>query len=176
MALLSMLPMSKIESDSALNFAWNRHCNGFGISTQAEMRKWSHIDHLSSAVKTMINSEKDQILFAKPLNAILAAGNNLLSETENQIQLLSSQIEMLKMPDDELEEKEEKINKAHKKLSRKINSLGEDIESELRNIIRKGNERLEDDVDAACRRMHSIVDNEWGIFSNIDSIKPKLNN
>ena len=61
MALLSMLPMSKIESDSALNFAWNRHCNGFGISTQAEITKWTRIDHLSSTVKTMIESEKEQI-------------------------------------------------------------------------------------------------------------------
>ncbi len=81
------------------------------------------------------------------------------------------------MPDDELDEKEDKINKAHRKLERKISSLGDDIDSELRNIIRKGKNTLEDDVDSACNRMRSIVNNEWKRFTNFESkIQPSLDN
>ena len=174
MALLSMLPMSKISDTDTLNFAWNRHCGNFGISTQSEMRRWSHIETLTSAVLAMVSTEKDKILFAKPINAIMAVGSKLMADCEKQIQLYASEIELLQMPDDELEEKEEKLNKAYRKLSKKIESLGDDIESEIRNIIRKGRNQLEDDVDSACNRMHSIVDNEWGRFSSFNKIQPKL--
>ena len=54
MALLSELPMSKITDDESLKFAWNRHCQNFGISTQAELRHWSHIADLTQAVKDML--------------------------------------------------------------------------------------------------------------------------
>ena len=174
MALLSMLPMTKIAQNESLNFAWNRHCKNFGISTQTEMRSMSHIEDLTSAIKTMVNNEKDKILFAKPINAIMAAGSTLETDIEKQIQLLSSEIEMLEMPNEELEELESKLNKAHRKLSKKIESLGDDMEAEIRNIIRKGKNQLEDDVDSACNKMRSIVDNEWGRFNSFESIRPKL--
>lgn len=175
MALLSYLPMSKISTDEALKFAWNRHCENFGISTQSEMRTWSHIMDLTNAVKNMVSKEKDKILFSKPINSIIAAGSDLQAKNEQQIQLLSSELELLQMPDSEIEEKEEKLNKAERKLNAKISSLGDDIESEIRNIIRKGKNQLEDDVDGTCNRMRNIVESEWHRLTNFDSkIKPKL--
>ena len=175
MALLSELPMSKITMDEALKFAWNRHCQNFGISTQPEMRQWSHIGDLTGAVKEMVIKEKDKILFSKPINAIIAAGSELISETDKNIKLKESEIELLQLPDDEIEEKEYNLQKAHKRLNKKISGLGDDIESEFRNLIRKGGDALEDDVDAACNRMKSIVENDWKRLTNFDSkIKPRL--
>ncbi len=74
MALISQLPMSQIMGSDALSFAWKRHCSNFGISTQEEMRNWSHINDLTQAVKNMVITEKDRILFSAPINSILAAG------------------------------------------------------------------------------------------------------
>lgn len=174
MALLSELPMNKITNSDTFDFSWKRHCSNFGIGTQKEMRQWSHIDNLIEAVKKLVDNEKSNILFLKPLNAICAAGDKVKTEIENELNLVNSKIELLMMPDTEVEEKEENLNKANRRLTKKINCLGEDLDAEMYQIVRKGKNELEDAVDASCQRMRSIVDNEWGRFSNISTIIPRL--
>lgn len=174
MALLSELPMSKITNSEAFDFAWKRHCSNFGISTQRELRQWSHIDDLVNAVKEMVDKEKSKILFAKPLNAIIAAGDKVKYDNENELNLIKSKIELLMMPDAEIEEKEENLSKANRRLSKKINSLSEDLEAEIQNIVRKGKNELEDIVDNSCNRMKDIVRNEWSRFKSFDSVQPRV--
>lgn len=174
MALLSELPMNKIASTDAFDFAWRRHCNAFGISTQAEMRQWSHLDDLVNAVKNMVNKEKDKILFAKPLNAILAVGNKLKTENDNELKRTENLISGLNKPDFENEEQEENLNKAHRRISKKINSLGDGLDSEIQNLVRTGKTELEDMVFHACESIRNVIENEWGRFKSIDSIKPRI--
>ena len=174
MALLSELPMTKISASEAFDFAWKRHSSNFGISTQKEMHQWSHIDNLVNAVKELIDNEKSRILFTKPLNAIFAAGDSTKSSNDKELELVNNKVELLMTPDSEIEEKEEKLDKAHRRMSKKINGLGDDLDSEIQNIVRKGKNELEDCVDNTCNRMRSIVQNEWGRFSGIESIAPKL--
>ena len=174
MALLSELPMSKITSSDSFEFAWKRHCSNFGISTQTEMYMWSHIDQFIKAVQNMIDNEKGKILFKKPINAILAAGEKIKTDNDDALSLLSNKISLLLAPDSDLEEKEEKLLKAKKRISKKIDSLEEDIDVEIRNLVRKGRYELEDIVDASCHRMLNMVQNEWGQFKSFDSIRPRL--
>ena len=174
MALLSELPMSKITSSDSFEFAWKRHCSNFGISTQTEMYRWSHIDQFIKAVQNMIDNEKGKILFKKPINAILAAGEKIKTDNDDALSLLSNKISLLLAPDSNLEEKEEKLLKAKKRISKKIDSLEEDIDVEIRNLVRKGRYELEDIVDASCHRMLNMVQNEWGQFKSFDSISPRL--
>ena len=174
MALLSELPMNKITNSEAFDFAWKRHCSNFGISSQKEMKQWSHIDDLVEAVKKLVDTEKGNILFTKPLNAICAAGDKAKTDVENKLNLVANKIELLMMPDTEVEEKEENLNKANKRLSKKINGLGEDLDSDFRQLKRKGGNELEDLVDASCKKMRSIIDNDFGRFTNVKSIIPSL--
>ena len=174
MALLSELPMSKITSSDSFEFAWKRHCSNFGISTQTEMYKWSHINEFTKAVLNMIDTEKGKILFKKPINAILAAGEKIKTDNDDALSLLSNKITLLVAPDSDIEEREENLSKANRRLSKKIDSLKEDIDVEIRNLVRKGKNELEDIVDASCRRMLNIVQNEWGSFKSFDSISPRL--
>ena len=174
MALLSELPMSKISSTESLDFAYKRHCSNFGISTQKELYQWSHLADLVSAVKNVVDNEKSKILFVKPLNAILAAGDKIKQDNETEINLVNSRIELLRMPDADIDEREENLSKAYKRLSKKTNSLGEDIESEIRNLARKGKNELEDIVDASCQRMKEIIHNEWSRMKSFNSVEPKL--
>lgn len=174
MALLSELPMAKITSNDAFQFAWKRACDNFEISSQSQMREKSHLNDLTSAVKQMVETEKGKILFAKPMNAILAAGNSKKDEIEKALRECDSLITNLSTPDDELDEKEEKLNKAERRLNKKIDSLGDDLDSAFQQIIRKGRNELEDAVDATCNKMTNIVE-EWGMTSSIDTIIPKLN-
>lgn len=174
MALLSELPMSKITSSDSFEFAWKRHCSNFGISTQTEMYKWSHINEFTKAVLNMIDTEKGKILFKKPINAILAAGEKIKTDNDDALSLLSNKLTLLLAPDSDIEEREENLSKANRRLSKKIDSLKEDIDVEIRNLVRKGKNELEDIVDASCRRMLNIVQNEWGSFKSFDSISPRL--
>jgi hypothetical protein len=137
------------------------------------MREKSHLNDLTSAVKLMVETEKGKILFAKPINAILAAGNSKKEEIEKKLRGCNSLITNLSVPDDELDEKEEKLNKAERRLNKKIDSLGDDLESSFQQIIRKGKIEMEDAVDDACKKMTNIVE-DWGTFSSIDKICPKL--
>ena len=174
MALLSELPMSKISSTESLNFAFNRHCSNFGISTQNELLQWSHINDFIAAVKSLIENEKYKILFAKPLNAIMAAGDKKKSDNDNELSLVNSKIELLMMSDSSIDEKEENLAKAKKRLTKKINSLGEDIDDEIRNLVRKGKNEFEDIVDRSCEKMRGIIHNEWGRMKSFKSIEPRL--
>lgn len=176
MALLAAIPTSRISENEAFDFAWKRHCSNFGISTAQEMHQWSHIDDLTNAVKELIDKEKGQILFAKPLNAILAAGNKIKAENENELHLINNKIELLQMPDSEVEEREDKLARAHKKLQRKINSLGEGLNENIRNLIRIGKKDMEDEVDRSCKRMKEIVHRDWSRFKSFDSIRPRIDN
>lgn len=175
MALLSKLPMSKITSTESLNFTFKRHCSNFGISTQAELYQWSHLNDFISAVKRLIENEKNKILFAKPLNAIMAAGDKKKSDNDNELNLINSKIELLLMPDSEIDEKEENRAKANKRLTKKIDSLGEDLYEDIEYLVYKGKNELEDIVDKSCKEMKNIIYNEWGRMKSFESIQPKLN-
>lgn len=175
MALLSKLPMSKITSSEILSHAWKRHCDTLGISSQQEMKGWSRLDNLVAAIKNVIEKEKGKILFAKPLNAICAAGEASKLEKEKEKVKAKEAVAILSAPDLECEEKEEKLNKAQNKMEKKIEILAVDLDSRLNDVKRNGKSKLEDVVDCSCKRMKRILDS-WGTFSSIDSVRPQLEN
>lgn len=173
MALLAELPMAKINNNDIFSFAWKRACDNFEISSQKQMREKSHLDDLISAIIKVIEREKETILFKKPLNAILAKGNNLKSKVEEKIIHRQSEIEMLQAPDDELDEMESRLQRVTRRLNKKIDGLGDDLDMTFQEIARKGSEELEDAVDSCCSQMHTIVDS-WGRFSSSEKLAEDL--
>lgn len=173
MALLSELPMSKIGNKESYSKAWKRYCEIFEISSQSQMRAKSHLNDLTSAVKQMVETEKGKILFAKPMNAILAAGNSKKDDIEKALRECDSLITNLSTPDDELEEKEEKLNKAERRLNKKIDSLGDGLDSTFLQIIRRGKNELEDSVDSACKKMKQHID-DWKRLDNKKAVITKI--
>lgn len=174
MALLSKLSMNKITSSDSFNFAWKRHCSNFGISTQKEMYEQSHITQFIKAVQSVIENEKGKILFKKPINAILAAGEKLKTDNEDALNLLSNKITLLLSPDSDLDEREEKLSKAKKRLSKKIDYLEESLNAKTQNLVDDAEQELEYTVDSSCRKMLNIVQNEWKSWKSFDSIETKL--
>lgn len=174
MALLSELPMSKVNSEEALSFAWNRHCSNFGIGSQPEMRKWSHIDNLVNAIRNLIDKEKSQILFAKPLNAIYAAGGKLKMDNENALNQKKAEITMLQSPDDDLEEREYNLSKACRRLEKKLSFLEDSLNDDVRTLVNNGEDVLEDLVDSACNKMENVVETDFGRFTKVEALQPKF--
>lgn len=174
MALLSELPMSKVNSEEALSFSWNRLCSGFGIGSQPEMRKLSHIDNLVNAIRNLIDKEKSQILFAKPLNAIYAAGGKLKMDNENALNQKKAEITMLQSPDDDLEEREYNLSKACRRLEKKLGFLEDSLNDDVRTLVNNGEDILEDLVDSACNKMENVVETDFGRFTKVESLQPKF--
>ena len=173
MALLSVLPMSKITSRDNYSHAWTRSCDTFEITSQQEMRVKSHIENLIDAVRQVIEREKEAILFKKPLNAILARGNSMTAKVEDEIAATKAEIVMLDRPDDELEEMESALSRVSRRINKKIDSLGDDLNYTFEDIIRRGSQQLEDVVDGSCRNMNTIVDS-WGRLSSVDKLTGDL--
>lgn len=173
MALLSELPMAKINSEEHLDFSWKRSCDTFEISNQKEMRDKSHITDLINAVKSLLEKEKDEILFKKPINAILAAGHEKKDAIEKSLREAEILLSNLSKPNDELEECHDNLNRAKRRLDKKIEALDDDMNEKFKNLVRTGKNNLEDIVDASCNRMESIINN-WSKVKSVDVIKPDL--
>lgn len=173
MALLSTFPMSKITSSDAYHHAWLMHCDTFEISSQKEMLEKSHLENLTNSVREIITKEKVEILLAKPMNAILAAGGKKKSDIENELRLNESKLSDLQKPDDELDEKFDNLERANRKLNKKIDNLGDDLDSQFKEIVRTGGNELEDAVDATWKKVEKIID-DLGVFKSADSILPKI--
>lgn len=173
MALLSEIPMSRISSKEEYQSAWNRHCDNFEISTQKEMFKKSHLDDLTNAIREVIDKEKVEILLAKPMNAIMAAGKKKKSDIETELGKLQMLLADLEKPDDELDEKIEHLAKAKRRMEKKIEGLGDDLEFAFKELVRKGGNEMDDLVDKTCREMDSTIDS-LGLFKNADTIIPTL--
>ncbi len=173
MSLLSQLAMSQIQSSDSFLHSWKTACDNFEISSQMEMALKSRINYLIDAVKRIIERDKMEVLLRKPANAIKAAANKKKEEIEQQLREVRSLIDNLQQPDDELEERQSKLERAERRIQKKIDSLGDDIELSFRNIIRKGKNEMEDEVDSSCKRMDRIVDNMKRLQSP-DDIIPSL--
>ena len=148
MALLSKLPMSRIQADEVLLHHYKRCCETFEISSQSELYERSLVESLNEAVRDVIERDKAEILLRKPVNMVPAAGNKLLSDVQSALTLAESQVKVLEMPDDELEDREVQLAKAERKVNRKIDSLHESLKELIREETYTFKEKAEDALDA----------------------------
>lgn len=151
MALLSKLPMSRIQADEVLLHHYKRYCETFEISSQSELYERSLVESLNEAVRDVIERDKVEILLRKPVNMIQAAGNKLLSDIQNALNLAESQVKVLEMPDYELEDREDQLAKAERKLNRKIDSLRESLKELIREETYTFKTKAEDALDDVIR-------------------------
>ena len=148
MALLSKLPMGRIQADEVLLHHYKRCCETFEISSQSELYERSLVESLNEAVRDVIERDKAEILLRKPVNMVQAAGNKLLSDVQNALTLAENQVKVLEMPDHELEDREDQLAKAERKLNRKIDSLHESLKELIREETYTFKEKAEDALDA----------------------------
>ena len=147
MALLSKLPMSRIQADEVLLHHYKRCCETFEVSSQSELYERSLVESLNEAVRDVIERDKAEILLRKPVNMIQAAGSKLLDDVQHALTLAESQVKVLEMPDDELEDREDQLAKAERKLDRKIDSLHESLKELIREETYTFKTKAEDALD-----------------------------
>ena len=147
MALLSKLPMSRIQADEVLLHHYKRCCETFEISSQSELYERSLVESLNESVRNVIERDKAEILLRKPVNMVQAAGNKLLSNVQTALTLAESQVKVLEMPDYELEDREVQLAKAERKVNRKIDSLQGALEEVIADATSRFRDKVEDALD-----------------------------
>lgn len=173
MALLSQLTPQEIAAVPARAAAWRRLCDDFEISTPVQMADKSRLAALVEAVMTVIERDKTDILLRKPLNAIKGAAMARKEELQSRLYRSRSIIASLSHGDEELADRRERLEKADRRLKKKIDTLSIDIDTAFSAVIRKGKNEMEDEVDSACRRMDSIVEN-MSYTQTADDVRPAL--
>lgn len=174
MALLSKLPMGRIQADEVLLHHYKRCCETFEVSSQSELYERSLVESLNEAVRDVIERDKAEILLRKPVNMVQAAGNKLLSDVQNALTLAESQIKVLEMPDNELEDREDQLAKAERKLNRKIDSLHGFLEQCAMDEIEEFKEKAEDALDEALKRGHGKADKVSFLAFNEDRVASEI--
>lgn len=147
MALLSKLPMGRIQADEVLLHHYKRCCETFEVSSQSELYERSLVESLNEAVRDVIERDKAEILLRKPVNIVQVAGNKLLSDVQNALTLAENQVKVLEMPDYELEDREDQLAKAERKLNRKIDSLQGNLEEVIAEATSRFRDKVEDALD-----------------------------
>lgn len=174
MALLSKLPMSRIQADEVLLHHYKRCCETFEVSSQSELYERSLVESLNEAVRNVIERDKAEILLRKPINMVQAAGSKLLSDVQTALTLAESQVKVLEMPDDELEDREDQLAKAERKLNRKIDSLHGFLEQCAMDEIEEFKEKAEDALDEALKRGHGKADKVSFLAFNEDRVASEI--
>lgn len=147
MALLSKLPMGRIQADEVLLHHYKRCCETFEISSQSELYERSLVESLNESVRNVIERDKAEILLRKPVNMVQAAGSKLLSDVQTALTLAESQVKVLEMPDYELKDREEQLAKAERKVNRKIDSLHLSLEEVIVEVTSRFRNKVEDALD-----------------------------
>ena len=160
MALLGRMPMHDILRDENLKHHYNEYLNDIfdHLKSQTDLLDFSQISVLEDKIKSIISTEKEEILIRKPTNLIFQKAKNAILEIETQITILKEQKVNLELPDEELEEKISNLQRMQRRIHKKFEYAQDDLSEKYDNISRKIIYDLEDIADNCKTRCDSIID------------------
>jgi len=175
MALLTLIPREKALSSEKWKAIYQRYSDEFDTGNFDELRKWSRLDRMATALGDVVNKEKASILFRKPLNSIMAAGQNKLNACIAEMKQAEEAKKNLDLSKDDLEEKKEDLAKAKKKVDRLIGHLSNGINEKIFEQKRKLRTAIEDARDRACDEMKCDI-KKFDFFDRVkqNNLYPKL--
>lgn len=166
MALLTLIPREKALSSEKWKAIYQRYSDEFDTGDFDELRKWSRLDRMAAALGDVVNKEKASILFRKPLNSIMAAGQNKLNACIAEMKQAEEAKRNLDLSKDDLEEKKDDLAKAKRKVDRLIGHLSSDINEAIDNQKRKLRNAIEDERDNAFKEMERDIE-KFGFFDRV---------
>lgn len=170
MELIAQMYESSKQISEEMQFSYNRLSEIFHIHTLLEFHQHSHIQELSTAIMNLINKEKEQILFARPISAVLSAGQNKNIAIDNELYQQQTILRNINATDDEIEEKADDLSKSHRRIRKKINNLSEELDDIFRILIDEGSKSLQRLIDDTFEDIKRKIDN----LSESEDIKKDL--
>lgn len=168
MALLAKMPSTAVHKKYKHN--WDRYCqNLLGVPTQEALYEKSLFDSLILKIMNKVENQKASILFAKPINLVIACAQNKVDALERVIMLLENKKSDLGKNDEELEEKKLRLEKIKRRVERKIARLEEELDYVINITIDEGVEEAKDETFKMCDELDALID---GVsrFKSIDCI------
>lgn len=134
MALLSNLPSDKIKSDENFNHHYNRCCNMFKKQlSNKDLKELSHIEELEKAITEMIENEKYDIMFTKPINFLKSKGSDIEVKIKQKLSTSLNELKIIKETNlDKLNDDIDNVERTKKKIEKKLERLKDFI---LNNIV-----------------------------------------
>lgn len=173
MALCAEMSLDAVKNDEEFHFHWNNLCKKFGISTQKEFYKISHISQLIDAIRRLLEHDKLAILIRARENELRQAGQRKIETAEKKLYLAKQQIENLDMSDDQLDSRLKSVAEASARIERKIERIESSLIDNIERLKRKGRNEIEDQLNSVCNRLRLRVD-ELGRTQSPERIFPSL--
>ena len=180
-ALMARMPLSKIRN-SNWNDYYNKADRDLGIKTQEQMYKVSKMTEFEEALKEQLINSKEEILLAKPKNAILQKGVLKSNELISLIDKLENENKTASMSKEEAQAKQKQVKKGIEEIEEAIDDFGYEIEGEIRKPIKALVRGIEDTVIEGRKQAVSKVESfsnrlffNWNGDKNAEKLKREVN-
>ena len=157
MALLSYLPMKDISCNDSYKHAFHRYGEAFGLTSQAELRGFSHFSDLSNRVQEIVMKEKGEILFNKSRNAIKAAISKVGLDLDQEIVKTKEKVHNLNLSESQCKEKQSDLECLQRRLKKRTNTYLQDLTSELDDIYEERTGKIKEKIDDLHRSVVSKI-------------------
>lgn len=157
MALLSYLPMKDISCNDSYKHAFHRYGEAFGLTSQAELREFSHFSDLSNRVQEIVMKEKGEILFNKSRNAIKAAISKVGLDLDQEIVKTKEKVHNLNLSESQCKEKQSDLECLQRRLKKRTNTYLQDLTSELDDLYEERTGKIKEKIDDLHRSVVSKI-------------------
>lgn len=174
MALLSYLPMKDISCNDSYKHAFHRYGEAFGLTSQAELREFSHFSDLSNRVQEIVMKEKGEILFNKSRNAIKAAISKVGLDLDQEIVKTKEKVHNLNLSESQCKEKQSDLECLQRRLKKRTNTYLQDLTSELDDIYEERTGEIKKKIDDLHRSVVSKI-NDLKRYTSKSAMEETIN-
>ena len=174
MALLSYLPMKDISCNDSYKHAFHRYGEAFGLTSQAELREFSHFSDLSNRVQEIVMKEKGEILFNKSRKAIKAAISKVGLDLDQEIVKTKEKVHNLNLSESQCKEKQSDLECLQRRLKKRTNTYLQDLTSELDDIYEERTGEIKKKIDDLHRSVVSKI-NDLKRYTSKSAMEETIN-
>ena len=174
MALLSYLPMKDISCNDSYKHAFHRYGEAFGLTSQAELREFSHFSDLSNRVQEIVMKEKGEILFNKSRKAIKAAISKVGLDLDQEIVKTKEKVHNLNLSESQCKEKQSDLECLQRRLKKRTNTYLQDLTSELDDIYEEITGEIKKKIDDLHRSVVSKI-NDLKRYTSKSAMEETIN-
>ena len=174
MALLSYLPMKDISCNDSYKHAFHRYGEAFGLTSQAELREFSHFSDLSNRVQEIVMKEKGEILFNKSRNAIKAAISKVGLDLDQEIVKTKEKVHNLNLSESQCKEKQSDLECLQRRLKKRTNTYLQDLTSELDDLYEERTGNIKEKIDNLHRSVVSKI-NDLKRYTSKSAMEETIN-
>lgn len=161
LALIGQLSRQKLDATPALRDAFKRHCDDFGVATQAELLALSHHDRLVAAIKEVIATEKYELLLRKPLSPLRVVCQEREQAAQAALLKAEGAVKSYSSSDEQLEQRIATLTSAQSKIAKALDNLTLDIEKTLKQGIDDAAHSLDRFFRDAENNLENVANGEY---------------